>query len=146
VRRTAAIILALGVLSTACGAPEPSASPLELFFPRYRPLDAVPSALITADLRLHDGCLWLSADDVDYLVLWPWDSQLAAVSGAVAVSVNGALIPAGSRVRVGGGEYRDAPSHPPWATAWIEEELLGHAIPAACRTGTYWLATEVSRI
>jgi hypothetical protein len=131
-------MLAVTILSTACAAPQPSASPPELYFPQYQSMTGEPIGPTTGVLRAHDGCLWFAEGQTEYLVLWPAGAQLVYASGKVAVSMRGAVIPVGSRVRVAGGEYRpDDPS---------EEQLMGQPVPAACRRGRYWLATEISPV
>lgn len=108
-----------------------------MFLPTYRPLDALPAALLHGMLIEEGGCLWIEADGIRWLVLWP-DGTYATVEDDQLVVYNGgerAVV--GTRVSAGGGEYG------PQDEAFVSD-LIGEVLPTACRrTGLYWLGHSI---
>lgn len=115
-----------------------SPAPVEgVFFPTYPDEGGGPNAPVEGRLIEEGGCLWLErSDDQGGLLLWPSHAQLVEENGARVVRQDGFQAEVGQVMAATGGQYNHEDHYD------FVVELIGQAIPAACRSDYYWLAFD----
>jgi hypothetical protein len=131
-----AAITAVALLIASCGSDPGTSGPL-VFFPQHD-IGSGPLAGLDGTLEVRDGCIWAIGGPDRYLVLWPRGTQLRLDANnqveVVGPAANGTTLRSGDAVFLVGGESKDE--------AFVRG-LIGADIPDACRSPTYWLATEI---
>jgi hypothetical protein len=142
--RIIALMVAGGVclFLAACSDAGPVAPP-GVFFPTVPIEDAYPAAEIEGRLVVEDGCIYVTASDERWLLLWP-DGYRASRDGRGGIQVttdDGSLVGSeGASVRLGGGETRpDEVGGAAAAEAWASD-LTGEQMPDRCGD-LYWIVS-----
>jgi len=142
--RIPALMVAGGVclFLAACSDAGPVAPP-GVFFPTVPIEDAYPAAEIDGRLVVEDGCIYVTASDERWLLLWP-DGYRASRDGRGGIQVttdDGSLVGSeGASVRLGGGETRpDEVGDSDAAEAWASD-LTGEQMPDR-RGDLYWIVS-----
>ena len=134
-RAVLAVGLALGVV--ACGSPGPMTVD-GITIMRHGAMNSGPAALLSgATIVFRDGCVgtdMLPTGEFEPII-WPPTARLSHEGDELVLVVDGLVIHHLDAANVGGGEYDDL--------TFVEQ--LSGAIPAACRSDRYWLATQVTR-
>ncbi len=129
--------MALAFLLTVATACSPSA-PSDVFLPTYRPMSALPLALIDGTLVQEEGCLWLDSASGRHLMLWPPGSSLVDLDGQRTVRNDGHTAVVGAHVSAAGGEQKNY---------GFVVELIGREVPEPCRaSGQYWLGYNIRTV
>jgi hypothetical protein len=104
--RVSPLALVLVVALAACSTTPTATQPAGLFFPTVPRLDAYPSALLTAPLHEHAGCLFGGEGKRRVLLLWPDGYQAKSTfEGWEILNDEGAVVATeGQRLNLGGGE------------------------------------------
>lgn len=127
--------MGLALAVAACGSPGPMTVD-GVTIMRHGYLNARPAALLErATIVFRNGCVGtdvLPTGDFEPII-WPPSARLSHEGEQLVLVVDGLVIHHLDAADVGGGEYNDI--------AFVER--MSGAIPAACRAGRYWLATEV---
>jgi hypothetical protein len=120
--------------SEPVSSPTVEAAPeIRIHFPRLRPMQDFPAALIEGELGLTDGCFVLAAPGGPWVLLWSPSYSPIVVGDGAGVGRNGLLFATvGQRVEFGGGEVSDTD---------FALELTGGALPPECRQGRYWIVS-----
>ncbi|HEY6567712.1 MAG TPA: hypothetical protein VI341_09360 [Actinomycetota bacterium] len=135
----AAMLLLLA--AAGCDSGEPSAPP-GIFFPTVPIGDAYPSALIGGVIEARSGCLFISAHEESWLLLWPQGYTAQEVGGEVEVTdEDGERVGrVGDEVRLGGGEGNPTEMGGSDAAERWASDLAGVDIPERCGD-LYWLVS-----
>lgn len=120
--------------------PKPSSEMNVIFLQQEAPKDGnqiAATALITGTLELNDGCLRLvnKQQNVDYLIIWPFDVAVETKNNFVEIQdSNGqVLVQSGQEIRLSGGEIPASESQ--WISTLLRDD---RKLPDTC-PGPYWL-------
>ena len=138
-RHRRVVVMALTV--AACGPDEPAA-PAGIFFPTVPIGDEYPAGDMEGVLEERDGCLFVSAPDDDWLLLWPEGYTARVADGQLDVlDESGEVVGrVGEPLRVGGGETNPVEIGGTAAAERRASELTGLDIPERCGD-LYWLVS-----
>jgi hypothetical protein len=126
-----AVIRMVGVLALiATGCAHEVTSGAGGYFPVHSEA-TLPTALVPGQLLAKAGCLVLSAEDGQALLLWPEDYRR---EGDTVIGPNGdVLATVGDQVRAGGG----------YVTEDVANNLIGADVKAGCGVDTYFVVSTV---
>jgi hypothetical protein len=121
--------------TVGCGGSN-QATPPDVFLPTgLRSGSGGLAALAEGTLILDNGCVWLEQDGGNrYLPIWPKETAVLEVNGALVISVRDERYSIGTRLLLGGGE---SPSRA------LIEEAIGQRIPDQCFNGMMWSVSSV---
>lgn len=135
------LVLLMAITVPACGPDEPVAPP-GIFFPTVPIGDAYPSALMEGVLEERAGCLFVTADQDHWLLLWPEGYTARAAEGQLDVlDESGEVVGrVGEPLRVGGGETNPIEVGGAAEAERSVSELTGLDIPERCGD-LYWIVS-----
>ena len=139
IRGSLLVLMAFTVL--ACGSDEPAAHP-GLFFPTVPIGDEYPAGDMEGVLEEQDDCLFISAPQDHWLLLWPEGYTARVADGQLEVLDEGGKVMGrvGEPLRVGGGETNPVEIGGAAAAERRASELTGLDIPERCGD-LYWLVS-----